>query len=115
MNGMHQEQYWAYTTGSDMYSVSHQYELPPTPTCAQISLADYYEFDDKSQVDLGFTSCTYVDKDGVTRNDSFPSIDDFDVTYIFARNGLASATFELSVSNVYAAYIVNFFFWDSVS
>ena len=51
----------------------------------------------------------------MTRNDSFPSIDDFDVTYIFARNGLASATFELSVSNVYAAYIVNFFFWDSVS
>jgi hypothetical protein len=115
MNGMHTEQWWALTGGSDDFTVSHDYELPPTPTTAQITLGSFYEFDDKSHVDLGFTSCAYLDKDGVTRTDPFPDIDAFDAVHVFGRNGLVRADFQIRVSHIGASYVVNFFFWDNVS
>lgn len=115
MNGMHHAHYWAYTTGSDDYTVTHQYELAPTSTLAQISLSDFYEFDDQSHADIAFLGCTYLDSSGVTRTDTFPVIDAFDAVHAFGRNGLASATFGIRVSNIAASYIVNFFFWDHVS
>jgi hypothetical protein len=115
MNGMHQEQHWAFTTGSDDFSSTHHFELPPTPTLAQIHLADYFEFDDQSHADIGFISGTFVDGDGVTRDLTFPDIDQFDATHAFAQSGLASATFGIRVSNCAGSYIVNFFFWDSVN
>lgn len=112
---MHQEQRWAYTTGSDDYTASYDYELPPTATLAQVTLGDFYEFDDQSHVDLGFTSCAYLDEDGVTRTDTFPDIDNLDAVHVFGRNGLVRADFQIRVSNMAAACVVNFFFWDSVS
>jgi hypothetical protein len=74
MNGMHQEQHWAYNLGSNDFTASHDFELPPTPTLAQVTLGDFYEFDDKSHAELGFTSCVFVDASGVTRTDTFPDI-----------------------------------------
>jgi hypothetical protein len=115
MNGMHQEENWAYTIDSDNFTASHDYELPPTPTLAQITLGQFYEFGDQSHVDLGFTSCAYLDEHGVTRTDLFPDIDDLDSVHVFARNGLARADFQIRVSNMFASYVVNFFFWDEVS
>jgi hypothetical protein len=115
MNGMHQTQAWAYTTGSDDHTASWHFSLSPTSTCAQITLGDFYEFDDKSHVDLGFTSCQFLDASGVTRTDSFPDIDSFDATRVFARNGLARADFAMRVSNCAASCVANFFFWNSVS
>jgi hypothetical protein len=29
MNGMHQEQHWAYNLGSNDFTASHDFELPP--------------------------------------------------------------------------------------
>lgn len=55
MNGMYYDYEWAMTTGSDNYTVSWHYELPPTSTIGQLSLSSYYEFDDRAHVDLGFT------------------------------------------------------------
>ncbi len=114
MDGMHQETQWAFTTGSDNYSASYLYELAPTPTIAQISLVKYFEFDDEAHVDLGFTSCSFVDQDGVTRTDTFLDIDHVDNVTAFARNGLVSASYEMRVSNCHAACLVNFFFWPNV-
>ena len=104
MNGMHQQQSWAYNFDSDNYTASWDWELPPTPTCAQITLADFYEFDDKSHVDLGFSSCQYLDQNGVKRTDTFPDIDSADAVHVFAKMGLVRADFQMRV-----------FFWDNVS
>ena len=41
MNGMHQEQHWAYNLGSNDFTASHDFELPPTPTLAQVTLGDF--------------------------------------------------------------------------
>ena len=112
---MHQESRWAFTTGSDNFSSSHTFSLSPTSTLAQISMGAYYEFDDKAHADLGFTGCTFLDKDGVTRTDSFVDIDDVNAVMMFGRNKLASATYEIRVSNCYVSAILNFFFWDHVS
>ena len=115
MNGMHQEQHWAYTTGSDDYLATHEFDLPPTPTLGQISMGDYYEFDDQSHVELAFISGSFLDSDGVTRPLNFPNIDDFNATRVFAQPGLASATCGLRVSNASGSAVLNFFFWDQVS
>lgn len=115
INGMHQEQKWAYTEGSDNYSASYDVEFPPTPTIAQITLADFFEFDDQSHVDLGFTSCSFLDENGVTRTDTFPDIDDLAAVHVFARNGLVRADYQIRVSNLAAACVVNFFFCEGVS
>src|SRR5262249_28032718 len=115
MNGMHQEQHWALTTDSDSYLATHEYDLPPTPTLAQISMGDIYEFDDQSHVELAFISGSFLDSDGVTRPLNFPDIDDPNATHVFAQPGLASATYGLRVSNAQGSAVVNFFFWDQVS
>jgi hypothetical protein len=112
---MHQEQHWAYTTGSDDYSSTHHFELPPTPTLAQVTLGDFFEFDDKSHVDLGFISGSFLDSSGVTRPLNFPDIDALDAVHVFAQPGLASAVYGTKISNASASYVVNFFFWDQVS
>ncbi|WP_292770491.1 hypothetical protein [Nostoc sp. NOS(2021)] len=115
MDGMHSETRWAYTTDSDNYSASFQFELPPTSTIAEISLGGYYEFDDKAHVDIGFTGCSFLDNNGVTRTDSFPDIDRFDSTRVFSRNGLTSASYQIRVSNCAAYSLVNFFYWPAVN
>jgi len=115
MNGMHQEQHWAFTTGSDDFNSTHHFELPPTPTLAQVTLGDFFEFDDKSHVDLGFISGSFLDSDGVTRPLNFPDIDSLDAVRVFAQPGLVSAVFGTRASNAYGSYVVNFFFWDHVS
>lgn len=115
MNGMHQTQSYAYNVESDDYTASWDWELPPTPTLAQITLGHIYEFDDKSHVDLGFTSCQYLDQNGVTRTDTFPDIDNFDAVHVFAKMGLVRADFQMRVSNISASWVANFFFWDNVS
>jgi hypothetical protein len=114
MNGMHHEQHWARTFGSDNYSFTGEYRLPPTPTLAQATLAGYFETDDQAHVDLGFSSCTYIDDSGVPRTDSFPDVDDVGATHVFGRNALTGASWEMRVSNCYAAVVLNFFFWDEV-
>jgi hypothetical protein len=93
MNGMHQEQHWGYTVDSDEQTHSDDYKLPPTPTLAQITVGDFYEFDDKSHANLGFTSCTYLDQNGVPQTDTFPGIHEGGTVHVFGRNGLTSATF----------------------
>jgi hypothetical protein len=87
MNGQHQEQHWAYTIDSDDFSHSGEFRLPPTSALAQISLGDFYEFDDKSHVDAGFTSCDYIDGDGVPRTDNFPDIDALAATHVLGAIG----------------------------
>src|SRR5262249_39218478 len=114
MNGMTFAQWWAYTTDSDDFITTHQFEFPPTSTIAEISLVRYYEFDDQAHVELGFTACSRLDEQGVTRPETFPDIGAREPVVTFARNGLTSATIGMKVSNCWAICLVNFFFWDSV-
>ena len=44
MNGMHCSSGYLYNLGSDLYSVSKHYELPPTATIVELSLSTYFEF-----------------------------------------------------------------------
>lgn len=115
MNGMHQEQHWGYTLDSDEQTKSYDFKLPPTPTLAQITVGDFFEFDDQSHANLGFTSCSYLDGNGVTQTDMFPGIHEGGTVHVFGRNNLTSATFQVGVSNIFVSFVVNFFFWDSVS
>jgi hypothetical protein len=115
MDAMHQEQHWIANPNSDDYSASHHYEFPPTPTLAQITMGDYYEFDDKSHVDLGFISGSFLDSSGVTRPLTYPDIDAFDAVRVIAQPGMASAVYGARASNAAGSYVVNFFFWGEVS
>jgi len=115
MNGQHQEQHWASNTDSDDFSHSGEVRFPPRSTLAQISLGDFYEYDDKSHADIAFTRCNFIDDSGVPRTDDFLDVDALGATHVFARNGLTSAFWEMRISNIAASAVLNFFFWDSVS
>ena len=114
MNGMHCESHALYTTGGDFYSTSHHYELPPTPTIAQLSMVNDYEFDDQAKFDLGFTRVEFLDGK-VTRHANFPDIDSVNPTSIVVQNGMTRVDWGAQVSNCAVSYIVNLFYWSSVS
>jgi len=116
MNGMHHRSGYAYEIGGDSYSASWHYELAPKSTLAQLSLTSYFEFDDETKVDLGFTSCQFIDSNGVQRTDSFPDIDLIDgVVHKFGRNKLVRVDWEMRVRDVHASWLLNLFYWDHVS
>jgi len=115
MNGMHQDQTWSYTTGSDDYSITFEDRFPPTPTCAQISVGHFYEFDDQSHADVAFTECDFVDDSGTQRTDHFLDVDAVGATNLFARMNLVRAAGEVRVSNLSASTVRNYFFWGKVS
>ncbi|MFD6159366.1 hypothetical protein ACFWF7_28760 [Nocardia sp. NPDC060256] len=115
MDGQSLRQTWAWTTGSDNFSHSGEHRFPPKSTLAEMNLADFYEFDDKSHVDAGFTKVSYIDDSGVPRTDTFPDIDTFDATHVFGRNQMTSAFWEMRVSNVGAAVTFNYCFWGRIS
>ncbi len=114
MNGMHCEWWWAYNTGGDWYTTSYHYELPPTPTIAELSMIDYFEFDDRAQLDLGFTHIEYLDN-GVTRHDDFANIDSFDSTKIVVHNALTRVDWSMQITSCATSHLINLFYWDSVS
>jgi hypothetical protein len=115
MNGMHQEEWVVSTSGSDDLKATHHYLLPPTPTCAQITLGDYYEFDDQSHGELGFMFCRYLDSHGLEKTDIFQPVTGYYPTHVFARMNLIYAEFELVASNAFISGVLNFFFWNEVS
>jgi hypothetical protein len=113
MNGMHYDHNYAYTTGSDDYTVSNHYELPPTPTILELSLSTYYEFSDQAHAQLGITHVEYVDSSGVTRHIDYPSAPEYPTA--LSINSLTRVDWQITVSNSWADYLLNAFFWDSVS
>jgi len=116
MNGMHHSSGYAYQIGGDWHSASWHYELSPKSTLAQLTLADHYEFDDETKVDLGFTSCEFIDGDGVQHKDSFPDIDQIGgVVHKFGRNKLVRVDWEMRVYDVYSTWLLNLFYWNNVS
>jgi hypothetical protein len=113
MNGMHYQHGYIYNVDSDDYTISHHWELPPTSTILQLSLSTYYEFDDEAHVDLGFTHDEFVDRDGVTRHDDYDHIPEYPTA--LSISGLTRVDWEITVSNCWADWLLNAFFWDVVS
>ncbi len=113
MNGMHYAHNYLYNTGSDDYTVSLHWELPPTSTILQLSLSAYYEFDDQAHVQMGFTHDEYIDSEGIPRHDDYSEIPEYPTA--LSINRLTRADWEITVSNCWADWLLNAFFWDSVS
>ena len=114
MNGMQQGSNFAYTTGSDDYSGSFHWELPPRSALGQLSISTYFEFDDEAHVDLGFTHAEYLDNDNVTHHADYPDIDRVDAARTISVNRLTRIEWQMRVSNCVAWFLINLFFWDSV-
>lgn len=113
MNGMHYNHGYAYNTGSDDYTVSYHYELPPNSTILQLSLSSYYEFDDQAHVQTGFTRTEYLDSNGVTRHNDYSEIPEYPTA--LSVNRLTRADWEMTVANCWADYLLNAYFWNAVS
>ena len=96
---------------SDSFTASYHYELPPTPTIAQLSLVNYSEGDDQSSVTLNFKSVDYLDG-AVTRRDDFDASGYVEPTIVI-RNGMARIDWVIE-ANCYVTHMINLFFWDSV-
>ena len=114
MNGMHCEQATFYNTGDDWYTQSFHINLGPQATIAELSMVDYYEFDDKARFDLGFTHVDFMD--GTTpRHDDFSDIDAFDSAKYVVRNGMTRIDWAMQLSNCAVSYLLNLYYWDAVT
>ena len=115
MNGMHYQWNWAYNTGDDFYSRSYDFSTPPKSAILQLSLDNYYEFDDQAAVDLAFTHAEFLDVDGVTRHKDFPDPDDTDAVPAVSINGLTFVEWGLKIKNCAMEWTMNAYFWNHVS
>jgi hypothetical protein len=113
MNGMHCDDSWLGNTGSDTYTVSKHWEMPPTSAIVQLSLSCYYEYDDQANVQLGITRVEYKDSDGVTRHKDYDPIPELPTMVSFNR--MTRVDWEFGVAECRAHYILNVFFWNHVS
>jgi hypothetical protein len=109
---MHCEHWYLWTTGSDDYTQSYHYELPPTPTIVQLSLSNYFEFDDNAHTLMGITHDEYIDGNGVPRHDDYPITPVYPT--VVAINGMTRVDWQFTVSNCWADLLFNAFFWDWV-
>jgi len=117
MNGMHCETHSFGTWDSDFVTSSHEFELPPTPTIAQLSMCDYAEYDDEGRMWLTFTDIEHLDSHGVTRHQHVADLGGSPPAgvKVVLGNRLVRADFGVGIENLQTNYLVNFFFWDSVS
>jgi hypothetical protein len=105
---------WAYNSGSDPYTYSNHWEFPPAPIIAQLSIADYYEFDDQATIELGFTHVEYLAQ-GAPRHEDWPDIDSWDSPRALGRNSLTRIDWDMRISNCAGFFLINTFAWGSVS
>src|SRR5579884_2984235 len=108
MDGMHYFTGWAYTTGSDEYTVSNHWEIPPLNCIVQTSIVGTYEFDDQANAMINITSAQYLDSDGVTRTDDFggpPATNSNPVTSIY-YSSLVRFDWAMQVSNCWGNYMM---------
>ena len=113
MNGMHCDTYWAYNFGDDWFSWSFSYELPPTPTIAQLTMCQLFEFQDNTAVDLGFTHQEWIDGNGVQRHQDWNVSTDA-TPKLLVTTGLVRLDGAISVWGCQSQLIFNAFFWDQV-
>ncbi len=114
MNGMHYQWNWAYTADDDLYSLSYDFSTSPTPTVLELSLDNYFEFDDQAAVDLAFTHAEFLDENGVTRHREFPDPDSFDAVPAVSISGLTYVQWGAKIKSCAAEWTMNAYFWDSV-
>ena len=111
MNGMHYAHNYLWTTESDYYTQTAHWELPPTSSIAQLTVTTYFEFDDEGSIDLGITRVEYLDGT-VTRHIDYSNIPQYPKAV--SINGLTRIDWRARVSNAWASWLLNVFFWDSV-
>ena len=89
-------------------SASEHIEIPPTSTIGQISLSGNYDHTDPNLGSTAFTSCEFIDDDGVQRTQQLSGAS-------FSRNKMVRVDFSVFVDSGATDYIVNLFFWPDVS
>jgi hypothetical protein len=114
MLGMSFEQGILIRRGSGVYSRSFRIDLGLTNAICQVTLADFGEFGPESHCDLGFVSYEYLNTDGHTVHVDLPGVNATGAVHTFAHNRLLSATYVVQVSNAFASWVINMFFWESV-
>jgi hypothetical protein len=87
----------------------------PTSVIAQISLSTFDSFGANPAAFAVFTGCTTTGVDGLPPVETFGPPPLFPLTTVLIRNGLTSLTYSIEISNCRAFFIVNLFFWPSVT
>ncbi len=105
--------------GGPPFSRSFTIDLGLTNAICQITAADFglLEGDNHSGAQISFIEVVTLGADGHSVHEplgggAFPL---FNEVHTFARNRALSATYLVTVSGAYVSWVVNSFFWDSVS
>ena len=108
------EQAWhayAYTTGGDLYSASWSLDFPPGAKFIKVSLGSYFEFGDKSAVDVGLINMRRRLPNGADETVNFPDIDAFDPVMVQFNPTMTHVTFGLKVKRAYGLLVWTLGHW----
>lgn len=102
---------WAYTTGDDPHSHSWEFNWQPSPKYFKVSLGSYYEFDDKSSVNVGLIKIRWRDSNGVDQTINFPDINDLDPVLVQYHSSMTHVTFGIRVTSAYGLLVWTLGYW----
>jgi len=116
MIGMRYDQGLLFNRGSGIFSRSFDVRLELNNAICQLTLADVGEFDPGSRglAEMGFTEFAFLDADGHTVHVPLPDITGTNAVHALAHNRMVSLTYAVRVSNAFASWVINMFFWESV-
>jgi len=100
--------HWNFVQADDVTSFSDHISIPPTSTIAQAYISSDVDFTDPQSAIIGFTDCEFVDENGQHR-------ENLDQVASFSRNNMIRVDFLATVENAGLNYLINLFFWPSVS
>jgi hypothetical protein len=102
---------WAYNTGSDLHTASWDLDFAPAAAFIKVFLGHYYEFGDKSAVDVGIMSIRWRDSAGVDQTITFPDIDSFDHVATRFNENMTHVTFGIKVRAASGSVVWTLGFW----
>ncbi|MEU5438317.1 hypothetical protein AB0G73_33880 [Streptomyces sp. NPDC020719] len=111
MDGMHYSYDNVHNNDPQTLTISYHYEQPALDTIAQLSLSSVSQnaAERADSTIASFTKVRFVDSDGQTRelNPGFVNA--------LSRSKLVGIEWQVQLSNVAAFWLLNLFYWPSVS
>lgn len=106
----------AFESGGGFFTASWTIELEPHDSFAQVTLADYWEMDDKSSAIVAISRLTHRKANGKDKAIAFLStpflVDTAEMTRIAGDPKMSSISIVMGAENIYANWILQIFQFD---
>jgi hypothetical protein len=111
MNGLASAQRMAYTMDDETYGYSWSIEQSPNACFADVTIADFFEFDDESSAKCGIVRYRSRQSDGSDKTTTLPGLDYFERVHVIYDARLTSVTYRIQVKNASSVALWSISYW----